>query len=484
MNANTIEKKNILIAGYYGFGNTGDEAILAAILSDLREGRQDLEFVVLSGNPVDTTALHNVHSILWTDLSAILPAVQKSDLVILGGGGIFHEYLGFHEEYLLTQSHAGLSFYAGLPLMAAMYKKPCMLYSVGVGPLFSEKGEQFLRLAFNLASVATVRDLESMSLLERLKIHSPKIRVTADPAYNLIPNTQKANIALDTQRISYNESLLRVAVCPRHWDINISEEQWQENLAKGLDWLAKDRDLMIIFVPFQNSPISPDWNDFSAAEAILLKMQYKECAKILEPSHDPEEVAGIISLCDMVIGMRLHSLIFAISAGVPIVGLVYDPKVENMLAQAKMDEYLIQLNELTPELLYKTVRNALNSRDKISNLLHSVNKKLRKLAGENGKIALQLLKQPSLSNRDLIDNDFIWGLATKQTELLAGNEQLVRTLSAQTEILQAHLQAITTSRTWKFAMLLQRIKKELIPEESRRHLILQKMYQWFGVRQS
>ncbi|RPH55184.1 polysaccharide pyruvyl transferase CsaB, partial [bacterium] len=60
--------RRIFIAGYYGFGNAGDEAILAALLADLRALRPDLEFVVASGNPADTENDHGV------------PAVSRDDL--------------------------------------------------------------------------------------------------------------------------------------------------------------------------------------------------------------------------------------------------------------------------------------------------------------------------------------------------------------------------------------------------------------------
>ena len=79
--------KTILVAGYYGFGNVGDEAILSAILTDLRKQREGLEFIVISSNPEETAASHNVRSVHWKEINALMDAARECDLIILGGGG-------------------------------------------------------------------------------------------------------------------------------------------------------------------------------------------------------------------------------------------------------------------------------------------------------------------------------------------------------------------------------------------------------------
>jgi polysaccharide pyruvyl transferase WcaK-like protein len=131
----------ILIGGYYGFGNTGDEAILSAMLNDLRSLQPELEFIVVSGNPGETAAHYNVEAIPWSDIPALLEAVQQCNLIILGGGGLFHDYWGVQTDTLLTRNLTGIPFFSGFPLLAELTKKPCMIYAVGVGPLLYEEGK-------------------------------------------------------------------------------------------------------------------------------------------------------------------------------------------------------------------------------------------------------------------------------------------------------------------------------------------------------
>ena len=157
--------RRILIAGYYGFGNAGDEAILAGMLADLRALRPDLEFLVASGDPAGTQADHGVQAIPRDDLQAVLTAVRESDLVILGGGGLFQDYWESVTEDLLTPRQGGLAAYLSFPVLAALLGKPAMIYAAGVGPLRTPEGRRQTRTAFELCQRATVRDAESLALL-------------------------------------------------------------------------------------------------------------------------------------------------------------------------------------------------------------------------------------------------------------------------------------------------------------------------------
>src|SRR5688572_14398501 len=81
--------KRVVIAGYYGFGNTGDEAILAALLSDLQAREPGLSAVVLAEDTAGTASTHGVAAIHWRDVAGIARAIRGADLVLLGGGGLF-----------------------------------------------------------------------------------------------------------------------------------------------------------------------------------------------------------------------------------------------------------------------------------------------------------------------------------------------------------------------------------------------------------
>ncbi|MEW5935139.1 MAG: polysaccharide pyruvyl transferase family protein, partial [Bacillota bacterium] len=92
---------------------------------------------------------------------------------------------------------------------------------------------------------------------------------------------------------------------------------------------------------------------------------------------------------DLVIGMRLHALIFAVAAGVPVVGVSYDPKVESFLAEVGCPQAGTP-SHLDADRLVELATRVLNDGD----LHRSIGQKaslLRDLAWENARATVQLL---------------------------------------------------------------------------------------------
>ena len=338
--------QNIVIAGYYGFGNTGDEAILAAIIQDLHDLDQQLSIVVLSGNPTQTRKSHKVRSVHWTDINKIIQSIQNCDLVIMGGGGLFHDYWGFESSTILTASHTGIPFYTSIALLSSIFHKKLMLFSVGVGPLLTDEGKNHVRVIAELASIISVRDKESKELLLSLGIPTDRILIAADPTFRLhlkdysrkiIPRDERTNLVL--------------GIALRNWDVEIKPENWELEVASAVDaFLNSHPHGQAVFIPFQDQGETL-LDDFGVSQRVRSLMKNSKRISILKRSSSFWEKARALSECDLVLGMRLHSLILAANYGVPVVGLIYDPKVKIFLTQIKRGKFGIDLNQLSGEKL-------------------------------------------------------------------------------------------------------------------------------------
>ncbi len=229
----TQSSLKVLIVGYYGFENAGDEAILWAIVSDLRTRRPDISITVVSGNPAKTAEKHGVSAISWHDGFAVFDAVSEADLTIVGGGGLFHDYWGLNPNHFLTDRQSGIVFFAAPAILAALMGKPLMLYAVGVGPLLSGHAKRFTRVVCEAATAITVRDEGSRQLLESIGVDGGRITVTADPAFGL-PVRESYQAIADLPRPV-------VGVSVRNWDFGVESNFWEPELAAGLGSLSRER---------------------------------------------------------------------------------------------------------------------------------------------------------------------------------------------------------------------------------------------------
>ena len=114
---------NIVISGYYGFGNAGDEAMLCAIIDAIRDVEDDAHITVISGNPQETSRKHNIKAVGTFAAFGILNAIRNADLVISGGGSLLQDATSIRNTY----------YYLSIMGLAKLLGKPVMLYSQGIG---------------------------------------------------------------------------------------------------------------------------------------------------------------------------------------------------------------------------------------------------------------------------------------------------------------------------------------------------------------
>ena len=314
--------ETVLIAGYFGKRNAGDEAILGGMLAELRGVRDDLRFQVVSWDPESTRRLHGVEAIPWTDVPGLIDAVREASLVIVGGGGLFHDYWGVEPGSMLTSRQAGIAQYGGPIVLARLLGVPSMLYAVGVGPLRTPEGRQLTRELFDAADAATVRDAPSRELLAELGCSVEAIEVVPDPAFHLPRGAADPAIAGVLQGMQ--RPILGVAL--RHWAMGAVPADWQSQVAAALDGHLAEKGGTALFVPLQDGESEVE-DDVRLSRAVMTRMERGGQAALTPDGLDPLQRFHLLEGCDAVLGMRLHAVIAALRGAVPVVGLAYDPKV-------------------------------------------------------------------------------------------------------------------------------------------------------------
>ncbi len=332
----------VVISGYYGFHNNGDEAMLYAILSALGRRVPRLEAVVLSRDPAYTAEAFGVESIPRHDLNRIWRALQGADLLISGGGGLLQDVTG----------PKSILYYLGIVQMARMLGKPVFFYGQGIGPVRTALGKGLIRLVVNSVNMITVRDVESKRELERLGVTAPPVYVTADPALGLSEDMVRPERGGEILRGLGLGAAPLAGISVRPWK---NFEEYKRVLAVVADRLV-DRGWQVLFVPMHYPA------DVEVCRQVAGHMQNPAC--VFADRVDFRELLSVVANLDLAIGMRLHFLIFSAMAGVPLVGVSYDPKVDRFLKLVGMPP-AHDVGGLRAEPLWRAVEASINGREQI-----------------------------------------------------------------------------------------------------------------------
>lgn len=465
-------KKNIFIAGHYGFGNTGDEAILGAILAELRSQKLGLEIVVASSNPEVTASQHHVRSVHWKNIPSLMEAARQSDLIMIGGGGVFVDYWGVPADTQLTEDHWGIAYYNAIGLLAAMFNKPFMIHSVGVGPLLTEEGQRLTRLTFELADLATVRDIESKNLLKSIGIPAGRIRITPDPALCLPSNRDFVFELFRKAGIAYGEQPI-LGVCVRAWENAANGNKWQQETAEALDRFLESNDARVLFIPFQKEA-DPLEDDVAAAMGILRLMRRQDKASVLQEIYPPEIVKGLISSCQVVVGMRLHSLIFAAGASVPAMAISYDPKVANFMSSVGLTGNTLHLQQIKAEGLFQMLEQIWSEPERFRKILSKFSSKSNKEIAGNIQTALELMSGKPSRIAPETEAKLLREIAVRTTGLLAERERRLR--SSWTQKVKGAL----NKSPWSLGQRFRKIRARLLTPGGGGEKILIKLPQRLG----
>jgi polysaccharide pyruvyl transferase CsaB len=374
--------KHILLAGSFGQGNVGDDAILCAMLEQLRARLPQVRIQAVANDIEHVRRKFGVETVYWADWAEISAVIRRTDLMILGGGGIFFDYEGFDVDTLIRNHAPDLSHYASFPFLARLFEKPLMIYGAGVGPLVSAEAEDMVRLAFQLAQTATVRDSDSAARLIDIGL-TTKVDVTADAALSMrVISDQTARELLRNTGCDPNRPV--IAIAPKPWPSFYPGVDWEPVVAGGLRQLRDEERVQLLLIPFQRTEDDPVIERFSAIAA---------GADIHRLSNglSPAEVAGVIGQCDLLIGIRLHALIFAVLTGTAGLALTCEPKVRSLMRQIGHPELCIETHDLSG--FAETLRNAWNGRAALKHSFRQASDALRVAANRNAELAVALLER-------------------------------------------------------------------------------------------
>jgi polysaccharide pyruvyl transferase CsaB len=311
----------VAISGYYGYDNSGDEAVLQSIIMALREegdkaGLQVIP-VVLSANPEKTARMYNVESVHRMRLGEVIAALRSCDALVSGGGSLLQDATGV----------TTIPYYLGVIKLAQWLGKATFVYAQGVGPIQRRLFMPMIRHVFGRCAYISVRDEGSAALLQRSGRVVGTVSVVPDPVMGF-PLLQREAVAADafggTSTTGASDDAPVVGVAVRFWR---SDRHELAQLAAALSQLAAQRRMRLRLLPFH-----PPYDDEASSYLLeRLAPSARADASVVRDADTPLAMLRQVAGCDLLIAMRLHALIYAATQHVPMLGISYDPKIDQFL---------------------------------------------------------------------------------------------------------------------------------------------------------
>lgn len=365
----------VLISGYYGFDNAGDDTVLFGIISSLRRHIQQVDITVLSNKPEETRDIFGIPAFnRWSPVE-ITRQIRRCDLLVMGGGSLLQD----------ATSPRSVIYYLGIVTIAKMLKKPVIFYAQGVGPISHPLSKKLIDWVVNRVDVITVRDQQSGEDLKSFGVRNAPIYVTADPALTIDPDDIDLRRGKEIlNRYIQNNQRPNMSISVRKWK---HQTKYRAELAKMADELVNEG-WNVFLLPMQYPA------DIAESEEIIKLMnhpQKDQSVFLLNQKMNFHDIISVIGNMDFVLGMRLHSLILAAVTNVPFTAITYDPKVDRFVQRLNMGS-AGNLQELSYEQLSRAVRDVLNdlpgTREKLKNNM----KQLVQEAEKGSELARQLVE--------------------------------------------------------------------------------------------
>ncbi len=295
-----MKRYDVVIGGYYGFDNLGDDAVLSVLVGQLRRYRPDLRIAVITGRSRRAYRNLGVDPVGRFNLFSLIHAMAGAEVFIMGGGNLFQN----------ETSLRSLIYYTFLMKLGKLLCKSTAVYANGIGGLKGKTG--YFTAAFALCSAdrISVRDPDSRNLVRRMKPAIPDPVLTCDPVFMAeLPDEKTAELVISLWGLAgkryFAVSLRDTGDLPLGEIVCFCRRRAREGA-------------LPVFVSMQEK------YDGKVCRAAAMAS-----GGVFVPAGCAAELLSLLSGAELAVGMRLHFLLMAQMAGVPSVALSYNCKIDS-----------------------------------------------------------------------------------------------------------------------------------------------------------
>jgi len=359
-----IRPYDIMICGYYGRHNLGDDMALKALIDNAENVNKAKRLLLLTANTEYIPHGNIERCIHRFDIPKIIKYLKQTKMFLLGSGSILQD----------ATSSRSIFYYLFVLKQALFANCATMLYSNGIGPINNFKNKKSTVKLLNKVNMITVRDRKSLVYLRSIGVDNENIEITADETFTL-----KNAETHDKKYLKEDKKYL----CINLREIGISNT-FCDNFVKFIDTIANKYGYIPVLLPMH---YSQDMHILSRISSML------ECEHILIDEKLPhEQVLSILSQCEMAIIERLHAVIFSCIYSKPFLAVNYDPKILSFCTEMGMEDYVLDIESFDIDSTLTQFENLYKNKDTIILSLKQKTDDKRILAENNAKYAAQFLR--------------------------------------------------------------------------------------------
>jgi len=347
MSAKLDKACNIALSGHFGENNVGDDILLLALVDGLSKTLNLNQLVIFTADVTKTGALlarekrnsENIKLVysgrwglrqpllpFWQSLSWLAETVatlKKSDLHLIGPGTIIKDSNRFFVAFWLARA-----------VLSLLLRRSFAFIGIGVGEVKFCHSKLLIRWLLNLAKFITVRDSSSLAELEALRVHTPVMASYPDLSFTCSHSPEKSGAASQIKRIGLNFRKFKV----KHFPERVIQS-YEKAIMELLRTLPDDVEL--VFYSFCNESHQSDLEMFAQIEKYSADNHFK----LSNYSYaNLTELCSNIATCDVFVGTRYHSVLLAIQAGVPTIGLSYEGKTLNFMKDVDLSDFVVDVS--------------------------------------------------------------------------------------------------------------------------------------------
>ena len=316
-------QKRLVFIGNYGNRNIGDDAILHILSARYLQAYPAYQQHVFVRHYAEDVARISSARPLPISLRSLLWTLLRANLIVVGGGGLFGAKMGPAARFIPL-----------FALLCWLLGKTIVYESVGVYSNTPRLQKVLLFLSMLTAKQVSVRDATSWAVTRPLRRFKP-IRRVDDPGFSITPvDTATALDLLRQEGIQLPEDRSKIIgiSIKRIIQDRAETQRLMQAVIESLQWLI-DQGYVLLFLPFCHDPDKWSEQDVAFAHEIMAQLKYTDGVYCVQGYYTPREVAGMMGLTRLFIGMRYHAQVFAHALHLPLLPIAYEEKRTDFIQQ-------------------------------------------------------------------------------------------------------------------------------------------------------